>query len=117
MAAKTPPDEIARLFSDLTFEKRLALIAEGFCPYCEVALGERAKVGTGMSARCPCCGGLLRTIDVPGVRKGSGWYSTQGHDCPHTSSWASDENPNRPRFEFREQRVFFRAGRQVVLPR
>ncbi len=106
---------VSRLFSDLMFEKRLSLIAEGFCPYCEVAFGERARFGNSDGARCLCCGGLFRTVNV--TTCGIGWVSRDGHDCAHTSAWAPDEYPHRPRFEFRYQRVLSRSGRLVYVPR
>jgi hypothetical protein len=108
--------DLANLFSDLTFEKRLSLIFEGFCPYCEVALGERVPFGTGVRPRCPCCGGLFRTFTRE--KEGPCWHSIYGHDCPHTSgAWASDEHPYRTRLEFRDKRVLNQAGRLVYFLR
>jgi hypothetical protein len=86
MASKSP-DEITRLFSDLMFEKRLSQIAEGFCPYCAVALGERVPWGGGefVLSRCPCCGWCYRTLISP--KQGPGWISVGTHYCAHTSAW------------------------------
>jgi len=102
------PQWITPLRSDLTFEKRLSLIAEGFCPYCDVALGERVPFGPFVRARCSCCGGLFRTCIYDST--GPGWTSIYGLDCAHTSAWASDEGPSRIRFEFRDRRACNRAG-------
>lgn len=105
------PPWITSLLSDLTFEKRLSQIAEGFCPYCEVALGERVPFGPFVRSRCSCCGGLFRMCIYE--ETGPGWTSIRGHDCAHTSAWASNEGPYRIRFEFRDKRVLNRAGRLV----
>lgn len=110
------PDEITSLFSDLTFEKRLSLVAEGFCPYCEVALADRVIVWEHVRARCPCCAGLYKTANPKPF--GPGWASLGGHDCPHASgAWASDEDPSRTRLEFRGKRVVMRPGQVVYLLR
>jgi len=112
MASKTP-DKVTQLFSDLMFEKRLSLVSEGFCPYCEVALGEQVRFGPFVRSRCSCCGALYRTCSYQST--GFGWTSRQGHDCPHTGAWTSDENASRVRFEFRDRRVLGRAGRASVI--
>jgi hypothetical protein len=102
--------DVANLLSGLLFEERLARIAEGFCPYCEVALGERVSNDKGtIQSRCSCCGGLFKTLCSE--KDGPGWFSNHGHDCPHIRAWVSDEHPIRPRFEYRHKVILNRAGR------
>jgi hypothetical protein len=93
--------DVVRLFADLKFEKRLSLIAEGFCPYCEVALGERIPWGgpNFVLAICPCCESGYRLQDTP--RHGRGWLMSRPHWCAHTSQCDPDEAERGIRFEFR----------------
>jgi len=42
--------------------RRLGLVSEGFCPYCETPLKDRVLVRSIARGRCTCCGGLFRTI-------------------------------------------------------
>jgi hypothetical protein len=107
--------DVANLFADLTFEKRLSMIAEGFCPYCAVALRERVPFGSVVHSRCPCCSGQYRTLNGP--KFGPGWYSIYGRDCAHTGAYFPDESKIRVRAEWRDRFWVNRAGRLVCFLR
>jgi hypothetical protein len=75
------------------------LVSEGFCPYCETPLLDRALVRKIARGRSPCCGGVFKT--VASERFGPGWSSVGGHNCEHVGEWLWDEALHRHRIEWR----------------
>lgn len=97
------------------FDRRLATLSEGFCPYCSQSLervplprnlytlpmqwgggsiGETEQLEDQVEGgRCSCCGATFATVSDP--EWGPGWLCLGGADCEHLAALLRGEDPRQ----------------------